>query len=188
MGTNDKENASIASMMLGKMNLLKLKNARIISVQGEKGMKKGVFLPIEENFIYVSTDGHGQAKGAFFDFVCFRTNDLRYGNTHALKTAIPFRVRQNMSEEEYRSYQYFGNLHPPVRGYEATPMQTPEYDNPAVDNYPSATPTPPPTAMPTQNEQSAATSVQQDKQPEEQRAVKKPLKPLDWDDTDDLPF
>lgn len=180
METNDNEKTGFNHLMLGRMDFLKFKNAQVISVQGEKGLKKGVFIPIDDNHIYVSTDGRGGAKGAYFDFICYRCNNLRFGNTHALKISLPLKVRQQMTDEEFRSFQYFGNLYPPKKSYEATPMQTPDNNNPAVDNYPSPTP------MPAQ--ESKEQSVVTPSQKEEQRVVKKPLKPLDWDDTDDLPF
>ena len=49
----------------GKLNLLKFKNACLISVKGRTETKKGIFIPIDDNHVFVSADDANRAKGAY---------------------------------------------------------------------------------------------------------------------------
>ena len=97
----------------GKFDFLKLKNACVISVNGKSGAKKGVFIPIEDNSIFVSTDENNKAKGAYFDFAAFETKQPgKFGDTHLIKQSIGKDARSRMSEEEKRAMPILGNMKP----------------------------------------------------------------------------
>lgn len=45
-----------------KLNLLKFKNACVVTVKGATATKRGVFIPIEDNNIFISADDNLKAK------------------------------------------------------------------------------------------------------------------------------
>ena len=82
----------------GKINLLRLKNSCIVTVKGKSATKKGVFIPIEDNNLFISAD-----------------DDLKpgkYGDTHSIRQSLPKEVRERMTDEELRAVPYFGNMKP----------------------------------------------------------------------------
>lgn len=97
----------------GKLNLLKFKGACVISVKGHAGVKKGVFIPIDDNHIFISADDANKAKGAYIDFMAFENKQPgKYGDTHGLKQSFGKNIRSGMTEEELKSAPFFGNLRP----------------------------------------------------------------------------
>lgn len=95
------------------MNLLRFKNACIVSVQGKTDKKKGVFIPIDDNHLFVSADEGGKAKGVYVDYMAWENRQpSQYGDTHALRQSYPKEVRDKMSEEEQKTVPYFGNMRP----------------------------------------------------------------------------
>lgn len=97
----------------GKLDFMKLKNACVISVKGKTGEKKGVFVPIEDNNLFISTDENNKAKGAYFSFSAFETKQIgKYGDTHMIKPSFDKNTRAKMSEEERRSIPILGNMKP----------------------------------------------------------------------------
>lgn len=97
----------------GKLDFLKLKNACVISVNGKSGAKKGVFVPIEDNNLFVSTDENNKAKGAYFNFAVFENKQVgKYGDTHMIKQSIDKDTRSKMSDEEKRAIPILGNMKP----------------------------------------------------------------------------
>ena len=97
----------------GKIDFLKLKNACVISVNGKSGAKKGVFVPIEDNGLFVTTDGNNKVKGAYLNFAAFENKRVgKYGDTHMIKQSIGKDARSKMSEEEKRSIPILGNMKP----------------------------------------------------------------------------
>lgn len=97
----------------GKMNLLRFKNACIISVQGKTDRKKGVFIPIDDNRLFVSTDESGKPRGAYADFMAWENREpSQYGDTHALRQQYGKEARSRMTDEEQRAVPYFGNMRP----------------------------------------------------------------------------
>ena len=98
---------------LGKINFLKLKNACVISVNGNTGQKKGVFIPIEDNNIFVSTDDSNKAKGAYLKFAVFEAQPPgKFGDTHMIKQSFDRNARSKMSDEEKRAMPILGNMKP----------------------------------------------------------------------------
>lgn len=97
----------------GKLDFLKFKNSCVISVKGKTGEKKGVFVPIEDNGLFVTTDENNKAKGAYFNFAVFENKQVgKYGDTHMIKQSIDKDARSKMSDEEKRAMPIFGNMKP----------------------------------------------------------------------------
>ena len=97
----------------GKFDFLKLKNACVISVKGKTGTKKGIFIPVDDNSIFVSTDENNKAKSAYLDFVAFETKKLgKFGDTHMIKQSLGKDAHSKMSNEEKRAIPILGNMKP----------------------------------------------------------------------------
>lgn len=97
----------------GKLDFLKFKNSCVISVKGKTGEKKGVFVPIEDNGLFVTTDENNKAKGAYFNFAVFENKYVgKYGDTHMIKQSIDKDTRSKMSDEEKRAIPILGNMKP----------------------------------------------------------------------------
>lgn len=97
----------------GKLDFLKFKNSCVISVKGKTGEKKGVFVPIEDNGLFVTTDENNKAKGAYFNFAVFENKQVgKYGDTHMIKPRVGKEIRAQMSEEDKRAIPIIGNMRP----------------------------------------------------------------------------
>ena len=97
----------------GKLDFLKFKNSCVISVKGKTGEKRGVFVPIEDNGLFVTTDENNKAKGAYFNFAVFENKQVgKYGDTHMIKQSIGKDARSKMSDEEKRAIPILGNMKP----------------------------------------------------------------------------
>lgn len=97
----------------GRLNLLKFKNACIITVQGKSAPKKGVFIPIEDNAIFVTAGDDQKARGAYIDFMAWENQQPgKYGDTHGIRQSLPKEVRGRMTEEQLKAVPYFGNMKP----------------------------------------------------------------------------
>jgi hypothetical protein len=97
----------------GKINLLRFKSACVIDVQGKTMKKRGVFIPIDDNCLFVSADDKGNAKGVYVDFMAWENRQMsQFGDTHSIKQNYPKEVRQLMCEEDMKTIPYFGNLKP----------------------------------------------------------------------------
>lgn len=110
----------------GKLDFLKFKNSCVISVKGKTGEKKGVFVPIEDNDIFVTTDENNKAKGAYFNFAVFENKQVgKYGDTHMIKQSIGKDARLKMSDEEKRAIPILGNMKPMELQNVAKTVETP---------------------------------------------------------------
>lgn len=90
-----------------KIDLLKLKNACVINVNGNAGVKKGVFIPIEDNNLFVSSNS------AYINFVAFETlRPGKFGETHIVKQSFGKEILSKMSEEEKKEIPIIGNIRP----------------------------------------------------------------------------
>ena len=99
------------------MNLLKFKNACIVTVQGKIQAKRGVFIPVDDNNLFISADEDLKPKGAYLDFMAWENQQPgKYGDTHSLRQSLAKEVRDRMTEDELKAVPYFGNMKP----YEAT--------------------------------------------------------------------
>lgn len=96
-----------------KLDFLKFKNACVISIKGKKESKKGVFIPIEDNNIFVSAGDNDKAKSSYIDLVAFETKNVgKYGDTHMIKQSLDKETRSKMTEEEKREIPIIGNMKP----------------------------------------------------------------------------
>lgn len=97
----------------GKINLLKFKNSCIITVKGATATKKGVFIPIEDNSIFISADENLKAKGAYIDFTAWENQTpSKYGDSHGIRQSLAKEVRERMTEDELKAVPYIGNMKP----------------------------------------------------------------------------
>ena len=94
----------------GKFNLLKFKNSCIVSVKGKSETKRGVFIPIDDNNLFISADDDLKPKGAYIDFTAWENQQPgRYGDTHSIRQSLAKEVRDR---EELKAVPYFGNMKP----------------------------------------------------------------------------
>lgn len=97
----------------GNFDLLKLKNACVISVNGKSGTKKGVFIPIEDNNLFVYKDGNDKARSVYFNFLAYEMKQLgKFGDTHMIKQSLGKDELSNMGEDEKRAMPILGNMKP----------------------------------------------------------------------------
>ena len=97
----------------GKFNLLKFKNSCIVSVKGKASTKRGVFIPIDDNNLFISADENLKPKGAYIDFTAWENQQPgKYGDTHSIRQSLEKEVRERMTEEELKAVPYFGNMKP----------------------------------------------------------------------------
>lgn len=97
----------------GKLNFLKLKNACILTVQGKSAAKKGVFIPIDDNHLFITAGDDQKARGAYIDFMAWENQQPgKYGDTHGIRQSLPKEARERMTEEQLKSVPYFGNMKP----------------------------------------------------------------------------
>lgn len=97
----------------GKLNLLKLKNSAVVSINGKTGAKKCVVIPIEDNHLFVSADEKNKAKSVYMDFIAWENKTpLQSGDTHGLKQSLSKEAREKMSDEELKSIPFIGNMKP----------------------------------------------------------------------------
>ncbi|MBR5271821.1 MAG: hypothetical protein IKU25_00280 [Clostridia bacterium] len=93
--------------------MLKFKSACIVSVKGKTATKRGVFIPIEDNNMFISADEEMKPKGAYVDFIAFENTELgRYGDTHSIRQSVAKEVRDRMSEAEKNAIPFLGNMKP----------------------------------------------------------------------------
>ena len=97
----------------GKFNLLKFKNSCIVSVKGKSETKRGVFIPIDDNNLFISADENLKPKGAYIDFTAWENQQPgKYGDTHSIRKSLAKEVRERMTDDELKAVPYFGNMKP----------------------------------------------------------------------------
>lgn len=117
------------------INLLKLKNACIVTVKGKSATKKGVFIPIEENDLYISLDESLKPKGVYLGISSWQLKEKgQHGDTHLLKQSFSKDFRETMTEEELRNTPILGNMKPiektnNVSNVSSTEVQVAENDD-----------------------------------------------------------
>lgn len=96
-----------------KLNLLKFKNSAVVTIKGKESIKKGIFIPIDDNNVFISEDDSHKAKGAYIDGVAWENQTLgKYGDTHSIRQSLPKDVREKMTEDQLKLVPYFGNMKP----------------------------------------------------------------------------
>lgn len=86
----------------GKLNLLKLKRAGIMQIQGRTEVLRCLVIPIEDNSIFVTTDENNHPKAAYLDLTAWELKNPKYDETHMIKQSLPKEVREKMTDEEKR--------------------------------------------------------------------------------------
>ena len=94
------------------INVLKLNNACIVSIKGKTSVKKGVFIPIQDNDLYVSLDENLKPKGVFLNINAWELKEKgQYGDTHLIKQAFSKDYR-DAHENVVNNAQILGNMKP----------------------------------------------------------------------------
>jgi len=91
-----------------KVNLKKLKNVAIIDVKGRETTKRGVFIPIDDNSLFISE------KGYYLNLVAFEMKDHKFDDTHLVKLSLEKEVYDAMTEEERNNQPIIGGIRPIV--------------------------------------------------------------------------
>ena len=94
----------------GNIDLLRLKNSGILTINGKTGSKKCVVIPIEDNDIFISTNNGNKAYLNLT--VCQRQKVSEYGATHYCKQSFSkeFKERLSKDELEERTKVYLGDF------------------------------------------------------------------------------
>ena len=119
------------------LNLLKLKNACIITVKGKTESKKGVFIPIQENDLYVAMDESLKPKGVHLGLSSWELKQKgQYGDTHLLKQSFSIEFRELMSEDELKNTPILGNMKPLEKANDVSNIPVPEVSASEEDDLP----------------------------------------------------
>lgn len=95
------------------VNLLKLKNTCVIDVESKSTgvVKKGIFIPINDNDLYVSLDDTLNVRGLLLSLAAWELKEKsKYGDTHLVKQAFSKEFRETLSDEEIKSMPILGNM------------------------------------------------------------------------------
>lgn len=98
----------------GKLNLLKLKRAGIMQIQGRNGVLRCLVIPVEDNNIFVTTDENNHPKAAYIDLTAWELKNPKYDETHMIKQSLPKEVREKMTDEEKKAIPILGGLKPVI--------------------------------------------------------------------------
>lgn len=111
------------------INLLKMKNSCVIKLRSEKTgvVKRGIFIPIEENDLYESVDESLKLKGIHLGIASWALKEKgQYGDTHILKQSFSKEFRAKMTEEEIKNAPILGNMKPIERTNDVSNVAVPE--------------------------------------------------------------
>ena len=88
------------------VNLQKLKNAGLVTINGKTGKKRCVCIPVDDNpEIYVGE------KGIYLGLVALERKEVsEHNETHIVKGNMPKEVREAMSEEERKGLPIIGSV------------------------------------------------------------------------------
>ena len=95
-----------------KINLMKLKRAGIMSIQGRGETLRCLVIPVEENHLFISSDEQNKPKVAYLDLTAWELRNPKYDETHMIKQSLPKEVREQMSDEELKAQPIIGGLKP----------------------------------------------------------------------------
>lgn len=95
-----------------KLNLLKLKRAGVMQIQGRGEVLRCLVIPIEENNIFVSTDDNNRPKAAYLDLTAWALQNPKYDETHMIKQSLPKEVREKMTDKEKKAMPILGGMRP----------------------------------------------------------------------------
>lgn len=118
------------------LNLLKLDKACILSVQGKFETKKGVFIPIDDNDIYVSVEGD-KPKAAYLNITAWESREEKFGQTHYIKQSFSKQYRESVGDEAIKNKPIIGNGKVMVTKEVSNDFKAPEIEaDPFTDNLP----------------------------------------------------
>lgn len=128
--------------LVGSINLAKLKNVGVMSIQGHDTVKKCVVIPIEENDIYIKVEEKTSQNGEQYISKMYnlgvevyerREGADQYGYTNYVKasTSKEWINSHTQQELEERNKLYLGNL---------KPMAIPSSNQASTMDAPFATP------------------------------------------------
>lgn len=95
-----------------KINLMKLKRAGFMSIQGRGETLRCLVIPVEENHLFISSDEQNKPKAAYLDLTAWELRNPKYDETHMIKQSLPKEVREQMSDEELKAQPIIGGLKP----------------------------------------------------------------------------
>lgn len=98
----------------GKLNLLKLKRAGIMQIQGRTEVLRCLVIPVEDNNIFVTTDENNHPKAAYIDLTAWELKNPKYNETHIIKQSLPKEVCEKMTDEEKKAIPILGGLKPVI--------------------------------------------------------------------------
>lgn len=115
------------------INLLRLKNVLITECKGRTETKKGLFIPIEDNDLFVSFDENLKPKSIILSLTAWALKEEgKFGDTHLIKQSFSKEFREAMSEEELKNQPILGNMKPMVKTEPIIESQTqvvPSYED-----------------------------------------------------------
>lgn len=124
----------------GSIDLLKFENACVISVPGKTTVKRGVFIPLEENDVYITTTESLKPKSAYVGLSIMQRREVsQYEKTHYCKQTLSRDFRAAYPElTEKKKAVYLGDFKPFVieSGNAATKIEAPEYTVSPEDDLP----------------------------------------------------
>lgn len=93
-----------------KLNLLRLKKAGVMSIQGRGEVLKCLVIPIEPNHLFVSADDNNRPKSVYLDLTAWEVRNPQFNDSHMIKQSLSKEVRQQITEQELRDMPILGNL------------------------------------------------------------------------------
>lgn len=96
----------------GKLNLLKLKRAGIMQIQGRTKVLRCLVIPVEDNNIFVTTDENNHPKAAYLDLTAWELKNPKYEETHMIKQSLSKEIREKMTDDEKKAMPILGGLKP----------------------------------------------------------------------------
>ena len=131
----------MAEKLVGSLNLAKLSNVGIMTIQGQSCAKKCLVIPIEENDIFIKVEEKTSRDGQKYtdkkycigiEIYSSRETDP-YGNTHYAKVSVSkdYINSHTLEDVAARNKIYLGNL---------KPMQIPNSNQASTVDAPPAVP------------------------------------------------
>lgn len=89
------------------VNLQKMKNAGLFTIQGKTGKKRCICIPVDDNpEIFVGE------KGVYLGLIAIERKEVsERSETHIVKGNLPKKVRDAMSEEERKAQPILGSVY-----------------------------------------------------------------------------
>lgn len=120
-------------------NLLKMNNACVVHLESKKTgvIKRGIFIPIEENDLYESVDESLKTKGVFLSQNAWSLKTKgQYGDTHLLKQNFSKEFKEKLSDEEINNAPILGNMKPIERMKDVSNSNVPQVSASDDDDLP----------------------------------------------------